>query len=124
MTNIDDNIWNECRARIKEKISVENYSTWFEPIRLHSITEHELTLTVPNTFYKDCLEQNYLDMIKSVLNFLTQSAIKIIFTLEDNSLAQQHTPTTLQPNHNKEEPAISFSPSSTINPKVGHIVSF
>jgi len=117
VTSIDDNIWNECRTRIKEKISVENYSTWFEPVRLHSITAHKLILTVPNTFYKDCLEQNYLDMIQSVLKFLTQSAIKIVFTLEDNSLAQQHTPTTLQPNHNKEEPAISFSPSSTINPK-------
>ena len=118
MTNIDDNIWNKCRARIKEKVSSENYSTWFEPVRLHSITAHELILSVPNTFYKDCLEQNYLDLMQSTLDSFTQQTIKIIFTLEDNTLIQQHEPPTdPQPKPNKKEPAISFSSPSTINPK-------
>ena len=120
MTDIvDENVWYKCQARIKDKIPAENYSTWFEPVRLHSITEHELTLTVPNTFYKDCLEQNYQDMMQSVLDSLLQSTIKIIFTLEDNSCTQQPKPTTPQPKDNKKEPAISISSSSssTINPK-------
>ncbi|MBT4374975.1 MAG: hypothetical protein HOD16_04730, partial [Nitrospina sp.] len=38
VTSINDNIWKECNARIKEKISAENYSIWFEPMRLHAIT--------------------------------------------------------------------------------------
>ena len=117
MTNIDDNIWNKCRAKIKDKISAENYSTWFEPLRLHSITAHELILTVPNTFYKDCLEQNYLGTMQSALDSCTQSTTKISFTLEDNTLNQQHEPTDPQPNHDKKEPSLSFSSSSTINPK-------
>ena len=102
--NVDDKIWNECRARIKDKISAENYSTWFEPIRLHSRTEHELTLTIPNTFYKDCLEQNYLDLMQSTLDSFTQQTIKIIFALEDNTLIQQHEPPTdPQPKPNKKQ---------------------
>ncbi|MCL0039689.1 chromosomal replication initiator protein DnaA [Nitrospinaceae bacterium] len=121
MTNIDDNIWNKCRARIKEKVSSENYSTWFEPVQLHSITAHELILTVPNTFYKDCLEQNYLEMMQSALDSCTQSTIKISFTLEGNTLNQQHEPVAPPPNHKQKEPIISFSSSfsasSTINPK-------
>ena len=111
MTNIDDNIWNKCRARIKEKVSSENYSTWFEPVRLHSITAHELILTVPNTFYKDCLEQNYLDMMQSTLDSFTQPTIKISFTLEGNTLNQQHEPAAPQLKHDKKEPTISFSSS-------------
>ena len=117
MTKIDQNIWDKCRAKIKEKISVENYSTWFEPILLHSITEHELILTVPNSLYKDCLEQNYQDMMQSALDVLTPSAIKIIFTLEDHTLHQQYEPAAPQPKHNQEEPSISIPSSSTINPK-------
>ena len=114
---VDDNIWNKCRAKIEDKISAENYSTWFEPIRLHSITGHELILTAPNTFYKDCLEQNYLDMMQATLDSFIQPTIKIVLTLEGNSLNQQHKPTTPQPEHNKKEPTISSSSPSTINPK-------
>ena len=104
MTDIDDNIWNKCRARIKEKVSSENYSTWFEPVRLHSITAHELILTVPNTFYKDCLEQNYLDMMQSALDSYTQATIKISFTLEGNTLNQQHEPAAPPPDHKQKNP--------------------
>ena len=121
MTNIDETIWNKCRARIKEKVSSENYYTWFEPLRLHSITAHELILIVPNTFYKDCLEQNYLGIMQSALDSLTQSATKISFTLEDNTLNQQLEPVAPPPDRNQKETTISFSPSfsssATINPK-------
>ena len=117
MTSIDDNLWNKCRAKIKDNISAENYTTWFEPARLHSITENELILTVPNTFYKDCLEQNYQDIIQETLDFFTHSTIKVCFTLEDNTLNKQPKPTAPQLDRNKKEPTISFSPSSTINSK-------
>ena len=102
MTKIDETIWNKCRARIKEKVSSENYSTWFEPLRLHSITAHELILTVPNSFYKDCLEQNYLGIMQSALDSFTQSATKISFTLEDNTLNQQLEPVAPPPDHNQK----------------------
>jgi len=117
VTNIDNNSWNKCRAKIKERISAENYSTWFEPVRLHSITAHELILTVPNTFYKDCLEQNYLGMMQSTLDSFTPSAIKICFALEENTFNQQREPTAPELNRDKKEPTISFPSSSTINPK-------
>jgi len=117
VTNIDDNAWNKCRAKIKDEISAESYITWFEPIKLHSATERELILIVPNTFYKDCLEQNYLDMMQSTLDSFTQPTIKIILTLESNLLSPQREPAPTQPNHKKKEPTISFSSSSTINPK-------
>ena len=117
MTKIDQNIWDKCRTKIKDQISTENYSTWFEPIRLHSITEHELILTVPNNFYKDCLEQNYLHMMQSALDSCTPSTIKIVFALEGSILNQQPARPAPQPNHNEEEPIISVASYSTINPK-------
>ena len=118
MTSINDNIWKECNARIKEKISAENYSIWFEPMRLHAITQHELILTVPNTFYKDCLEQNYLDMMQSTLDSFIQPTIIVTFILEGNTLNQQDKPIAPQLKRDKEETAVSLSPSSsTVNPK-------
>ena len=116
MTTKNANFWNECRTKIKDQVSAENYSTWLEPVRLHSITEHELILTVPNTFYKDCLEQNYLHMMQSALDSCTSSTIKIVFTLEGSILNQQPA-LPAPPNDNETEPIISAASSSTINPK-------
>mgnify|MGYP005624965869 FL=1 len=116
MTKLDDNLWEKCRTKIRNEISEESYNTWFQPINFDSITETKLILSVPNTFYKDCLEQNYLDIINSSLNSFTQSSIQTYFRLENNSSnhPKQETPKL---KNEKEEHSISFTACSTINPK-------
>ena len=116
MTKLDDNLWEKCRTKIRNEISEESYNTWFQPINFYSITETKLILSVPNTFYKDCLEQNYLDIINSSLNSFTQSSIQTYFRLENNSSnhPKQETPKL---KNEKEEHSISFTACSTINPK-------
>jgi len=116
VTTLDDNLWEKCRTKIRNEISEESYNTWFQPINFDSITETKLILIVPNTFYKDCLEQNYLDIINSSLNSFTQSSIQTYFRLENNSSnhPKQETPKL---KNEKEEHSISFTACSTINPK-------
>jgi chromosomal replication initiator protein len=116
VTTLDDNLWEKCRTKIRNEISEESYNTWFQPINFDSITETKLILSVPNTFYKDCLEQNYLDIINSSLNSFTQSSIQTYFRLENNSSnhSKQETPKL---KNEKEEHSISFTACSTINPK-------
>ena len=116
MTKLDDNLWEKCRTKIRNEISEESYNTWFQPINFDSITETKLILSVPNTFYKDCLEQNYLDIINSSLNSFTQSSIQTYFRLENNSTnhPKQETPKL---KNEKKEHSISFTACSTINPK-------
>jgi chromosomal replication initiator protein len=116
VTTLDDNLWEKCRTKIRNEISEESYNTWFQPINFDSITETKLILSVPNTFYKDCLEQNYLDIINSSLNSFTQSSIQTYFRLENNSSnhPKQETPKL---KNEKEEHSISFTACSTINPK-------
>ena len=116
MTKLDDNLWEKCRTKIRNEISEESYNTWFQPINFDSITETKLILSVPNTFYKDCLEQNYLDIINASLNSFTQSSIQTYFRLENNSSnhPKQETPKL---KNEKEEHSISFTACSTINPK-------
>jgi len=116
VTKLDDNLWEKCRTKIRNEISEESYNTWFQPINFDSITETKLILSVPNTFYKDCLEQNYLDIINSSLNSFTQSSIQTYFRLENNSSnhPKQETPKL---KNEKEEHSITFTACSTINPK-------
>ncbi len=119
MAIADNDLWRECLAKIKEEISDENFSTWFTPINFLSLSENELIITVPNSFYRDCLQQNYINVIKSVINSITKSEIKVTISLETetnpvNKGFNQVNP--LQKN-NLAHREISINSASTINPK-------
>ena len=107
-----------CLAKIKKEISDENYSTWFVPIHLHSITKDKLILTVPNTFYKDCLLQNYHEIITSTVTFFAESSVEIILQIEANpSDPPQDKLFSPSLNDNNNQERISVSSHNTINRK-------
>jgi len=118
VANANPDFWEKCLCQIKKEISEENYLTWFEPTRLYSLTEDELILTVPNNFYKDCLQQNYLEIIKSVLASFNNTSIKISFKPESK-------PPNLTENiiknsgfeHEFSKENITIPSANTINPK-------
>tara|TARA_Y100000758_G_scaffold132771_1_gene93946 strand:- start:420 stop:1862 length:1443 start_codon:yes stop_codon:yes gene_type:complete len=119
VTISDSDFWEKCLAKIKKEISDENYSTWFVPIRLHSKTKDELILTVPNTFYKDCLLQNYREIITSVVTFFAESSIQITLQIEANPsepLQNKIMSPSLQHSDSNQEKAF-ITPNNTINPK-------
>ena len=72
-----DLLWEECLLEIKKLIPPESYSTWFSPIYPHLITEDRLIITVPNEFYKACLQENYHEIIKSTLSSLTNKPTQL-----------------------------------------------
>ena len=82
-------LWEKCLLKIKAVIPPESYSTWFSPIYPHSITEDRLIITVPNEFYKACLQENYHDIIKSILDSLTNESIKLNFMVEISSASNK-----------------------------------
>ena len=115
----DSDFWGKCLAKIKKEISDENYSTWFVPIRLHSITKDKLILTVPNTFYKDCLLQNYHEIITSAVTLFAESSVEITLQIEANPsepLQKKIMSPSLQ--HSDSNQGKTFiTPNNTINPK-------
>ena len=82
-------LWQKCLFKIKEKIPPESYSTWFSPIHPHSFTGDCFIITVPNEFYKACLQENYHDIIKSILDSLTNESIKLNFMVEISSASNK-----------------------------------
>jgi len=118
LTISNPDFWERCLSQIKKEVSEENFSTWFEPTRLYSITEDELILTVPNDFYKDCLQQNYLEVIKSVLASFNNPSIKVSFRPEPkplNLVQDSVQNSNKQYTHLQEN--IIIPPANTINPK-------
>jgi len=65
-----DVIWQKCLNIIKDKVSQQNFDTWIKPIRIASLQDNSVVLSVPNRFFKDWLEENYTTLIKDAFSFL------------------------------------------------------
>lgn len=62
-----DRIWKEALKLIKENLSQQNFDIWIKPIRLADIKEEEIKLSVPNRFFKEWIEENYLSLLRNSL---------------------------------------------------------
>ena len=60
-------IWNQALSLVSEKISQKSFDIWLKPLALLAMDEEEILLEVPNKFFKDWIEENYLSLIKEVL---------------------------------------------------------
>lgn len=80
-----DNIWKETLKLIKENLSQQNFDIWIKPIRLAEIKEEEIRLAVPNRFFKEWIEENYLSLLKDSLKLSCGRTYELSFVLyEDN----------------------------------------
>ncbi len=62
-----DRVWDKASDIIKEKISRQNFETWFRPVKLMTGEAHHLVLGVPNKFFKEWLIDNYYQTIRDSL---------------------------------------------------------
>ncbi len=76
--------WDEFLSIIKLKLSSVSFDTWFKDTKLSKITNDSIDIEVPMTFHKNFLNDNYYDLIESILKDLTGKNYDITFVVEDD----------------------------------------
>jgi chromosomal replication initiator protein len=110
-------LWEKCLSKIKLEIPAESYATWFIPTSAHSLSEETLFILVPNNFYKECLQQNYNELIKSSLNSLVSTPLNIAFKIAPEKPEQKQVATVIKNNTNDQKITSSEPTFNTINPR-------
>ncbi|MBQ9309994.1 MAG: chromosomal replication initiator protein DnaA [Bacteroidales bacterium] len=59
--------WNNCLQIISQIIEPQQFDTWFKRIRPVSLVDSTITVEVPSLFFREYLEESYLDIIKKTL---------------------------------------------------------
>ncbi len=77
-----ESIWAEGTNIIRDKVSQQNFDTWIRPIRIASIEEDNIYLSVPNKFFKEWLIENYLSIIRNALSGVVGTAVNINFIVK------------------------------------------
>lgn len=67
MTYDHTTVWNKCLSIVRREISAQSYKTWFEPIKPVRLTSEALTIQVPNKFFYEWLEENFVAELKKAL---------------------------------------------------------
>jgi chromosomal replication initiator protein len=70
-------IWSDAQAAIKSRIGEIPFSTWFGPVKIKSDKPKNLTLEVPDIFFKDWFANHYLELTSSVVKELAGQEIAI-----------------------------------------------
>ena len=60
-------VWNNCLNFIQQNIDPKQFNLWFKPIRPVSLEESTLTVEVPSEFFREYVEDAYLELLKAAL---------------------------------------------------------
>jgi chromosomal replication initiator protein len=83
--------WRNLRRQLKEFLDPEEFSTWFEPLEVHSEVGNRLVLKAPNEHFVHTLEQSYRPALDQSLAELESPGLEVLFTV---GLAEEpETPT-------------------------------
>ncbi|MFW6249933.1 MAG: chromosomal replication initiator protein DnaA, partial [Alkalispirochaetaceae bacterium] len=81
--------WEETIKQIRQEVSEQEYSMWFNQIQYSRSEERQITVTVPSSFYRDQVKQRYLGMIEDKLLELSGTPITLNFEVSRNGASPQ-----------------------------------
>ena len=76
-----EQIWQSVLAQIKLNVSSANFATWFANTKISEIAGGVLTVSVPNSFSKEWLEQKYKAEILKILKSVDSSVKDIEYVI-------------------------------------------
>ena len=94
-----DIFWNKCLGFIKNEISNQAYSTWFEGITLISLSLEELTIQVPNKFHYEWIEEKYRHLIDSAIKKSGSHPLVVNYSVVISDKSIDEIPALLNKNH-------------------------
>jgi len=77
--------WKLIQDKIKEKVTPQQFTTWFSGLSLVKLDANEIYIHTPNSFCREWIENNYMDVITSSLEKASISNRKVKFIVDDNS---------------------------------------
>ncbi|RAL23413.1 chromosomal replication initiator protein DnaA [Thermoflavimicrobium daqui] len=78
-------LWAKTLKVLQEQVSKPSFETWFKATEATDFQNNTLTVTTPNEFSRDWLESRYANMIRSTLQAMTGTNIKIKFVIPENA---------------------------------------
>ena len=106
-------VWNNFLRIIEQIIEPQKFSTWFKPIVPVSMEENTLTVEVPSDFFREYIEEMFLDVIKMTLKRVIGADARLVYNIRPvrNAEAMAFPASNLLPPVNKSVSINTYQPS-------------
>ncbi|MCC5916739.1 MAG: chromosomal replication initiator protein DnaA [Cryomorphaceae bacterium] len=95
-------VWKRCLDFIQDNISVQNYKTWFEPIKPIKLQNNVLSIQVPSKFFYEWLEEHYIKLLKAAINRELGDSAKLVYSIVmENNYGNRQPQTMKIPSSNR-----------------------
>src|SRR3989338_3441230 len=74
-------LWEQVLNTIREKIPPQSFKNCIEPTKVLSVSDSTVEIGVPNKFYEEWFQDNYLGLIKDTMRQMTQRNYDIVFKI-------------------------------------------
>jgi chromosomal replication initiator protein len=82
-------LWDNTLFSIRRKLDTHQFNHWFKPIECESVTDDEIVLKVPDRFFHEWIQNNYLTMLNDELREQASRDLSIRFTYGGKEQAEK-----------------------------------
>lgn len=85
-------VWNSTLDALRLRVGEKTFETWFSRLRLREAGPDNLELTVPNRFFKEWFENNYLEEVQNTVCEVAERAYVVALAVDDNPEPSERRP--------------------------------
>src|SRR3989475_715270 len=71
------NSWDKFLDRVKSRVSINTFTTWFQPTRLNRAEGDTLFIQIPSAVFRQVLTRTYGDIVKAVFHELDRKSTRL-----------------------------------------------
>src|SRR6185295_5572376 len=77
-----DDVHERLLAALEDKLPAEVLDTWIRPLRVLDTRENRLELSVPNKFFRQQIEQRYLEPLQAAAEAVAGPRAQLVLTID------------------------------------------
>src|SRR6202171_4833566 len=81
------NTWEKFLERVKSRVSINTFSTWFQPTRLNRAESDTLFVQIPSTVFRQVLTRTYGEIVKAVFHEIGTPNLKVHYVCTEEEVA-------------------------------------
>ncbi|HPQ60942.1 MAG TPA: DnaA/Hda family protein, partial [Syntrophales bacterium] len=117
-----ESAWKKALESLRGKINIQLFETWIQPIRILGMSGKAIELSVPNRFFRDWIEENYLQSIREALSTALGTEVEIRLVVGASQESQGEIKRTRKTE--KDDRVPSFASGQKLSPRLNVNYSF
>jgi chromosomal replication initiator protein len=82
------NAWDKFLEHVKARVSINTFTTWFQPTRLNRVEGDTLYIQIPSAVFRQVLTRTYGDIIKAVFHEIGTPNVKVQYVCTEEEPVQ------------------------------------